>query len=136
MALGKTLFNVPSTGPGNPDRRIDLLEQGVAKFAEQSEKAHDEGGKWTIRRLSANGSAQAWDFVLANPTAGAFRVVIPDPTDCKLGEILIKNDSTSANAITLAPANSKSIDGATTLVMNTSRLAKRLKSDGLEWKVV
>lgn len=133
---GKTLFGVPATGPGNADRRIDLLEQGVQKFVEQSERAHDAGGKWTIRRLNANGAAQVWDIVLGNPSAGAFRIVIPDPSDCKLGRVTVKNDSTSTNAMTLAPAGGGTIDGASTLVMNTSRLVKHLVSDGLEWKVM
>ena len=136
MAQGKTLFNVPATGPGAPDRRIDMLEQGIMRLVEQLESAFDAGGKWNIRRLSANGAAQVWDFVLANPTAAAFRIVIPDPTDCTLGRLTVKNDSMSTNAITLAPASGKKIDGATTLVMNTSRLVKHLVSDGLEWKVV
>lgn len=136
MALGKTLLSVPSTGPGEPDRRIDMLEQGVQRLVETLERAFDTGGKWNIRRMSANGAAQVWDFVLANPTTAAFRIVIPDPTTCTLGRLTVKNDSASANAITLAPQNSKLIDGATTLVMNTSRLVKHLVSDGLEWKVV
>jgi len=136
MPLGKTLFRIPSTGTGDQGRRMDMLEQSVVKFAEDAERAFDAGGKWNLRRLKVNSTAAPWDLILANPTVAAFQILLPDPTTCTMARIKIKNDSTSTNGITLKPFEGKLIDGAATLVMNTSRLVKELFSDGIEWKAI
>lgn len=133
---GRTLFNLPSTGTGEPDQRIDRLEQGVQKLVQLLERAADVGGKWRVVRIKVNAAVQAWDFVLANPTAGAFQILIPHPTECAGAHILIKNDSTSTSAITVKPLDAGTIDGATTRYMNAARGWIWLVSDGYDWKVM
>lgn len=132
----RVLFKVISTGPGDPGRRCDVLEQELTRVADDAERAFDTGGKWSLRSVTGNSAAQPWDFILADPTAAVLTVLIPDPTTCKLARLCVKNDSDSANAITLRPPSGKTIDGASSLIMTAPRIARDLVSDGLEWKTV
>jgi hypothetical protein len=132
----RVLFNIPSTGAGDAQRRIDSLEQTVGNVAEVAEAAFDTGGKWVVKKVSTAAVLQPWDFVLANPTTAGFPLILPDPSATKLAQIRIKNDSASTNAVTIKAADGSKIDGAATFTMNTARLAKLFVSDGVEWKPV
>lgn len=65
------------------------------------------------------------ELVLCNPTGAGFTVNLPAAV---LGgkPIIVKNDSTSTNNITIDGAGAETIDGATTLVSAVSRAAIRL----------
>lgn len=86
--------------------------------------------------LTSNYSATEGDFVVCNPTGGAFAITIPLSADCSR-MIVIKNQSASTNNITLTRSGSNTIDGATTFVMNVARQAIILIPDRVsDWMII
>lgn len=72
------------------------------------------------------------DMVLCDPSGGAFAVTLPAAVPGEL-PILVKNNTTSTNAITITRAGSDTIDGATTLAMTTSRQSVMLIPGVAQW---
>jgi hypothetical protein len=121
---------------GDSDARLDLLEGRLEKLFDRLGETIFAGGFWEISRIKAAYVAKPWEMVLANPTAGAFAVVLPDPRgDNRQAQLVVKNDSVSTNAITLR-CQASTIDAASTRVINTARGFVWLVSDGIEWKVL
>lgn len=56
-------------------------------------------------------SANAWDLVECDPTLAGFTVTLPEKPPSGT-EVMVKNASASANAITIAPRGTDTIDGA------------------------
>jgi len=92
------------------------------------------GGETTKTTTYAVGAS---DYLIPlDPTGGAFAVNLP-PVGANNGrELVFKNAGTSTNAVTLTASGAETIDGATTLVMNTSHAHVRLWCDGTTWLVI
>ena len=73
------------------------------------------------------------NLVLVNSSGGAVTITLPAPTN---GRILIVKDSTgnaSTHNITIDPHASETIDGASSIIINTNWGEVQLQSDGTNW---
>jgi hypothetical protein len=71
---------------------------------------------------------------LADATAGAFSINLPTAASASgLPPFNIKKIDASANAVTIDPNGAETIDGATTLVLNTQWQSAQLQSNGTAW---
>ena len=81
------------------------------------------------------------DVLIANATAGAMAVTLPDPTRAQHFTVTVKKVDASANAVTLAgvvasTGNPCTIDGATSLVLSTQYAFHTLRSDGAVYWII
>jgi hypothetical protein len=85
---------------------------------------------------TANYTAAPGDLVRCDPSGGAFAVTLPTVAgDDRM--IVIKNVTTSTNAITITPDGSDTIDLAASLVMDVGLQAIILIPDGVtNWMVI
>lgn len=71
--------------------------------------------------------------LLCNATGGAFTVTLPTAASTS-GQIFnIKKTDSSANAVTIDPNGAETIDGASTLVLNTQWQSAQIQSNGTAW---
>lgn len=85
-------------------------------------------------------NAAIGEFVRLDPTAGAMVLQLPAAAEgSALGgkrKIVVKNQSASANNITITPAGADTVDGAANLVVGAARSCTVLVSDGVsDWMV-
>lgn len=68
---------------------------------------------FTIVNVSASYAARFQDFVVADPTLGSFAITLPLTSAATLigNGVVIRNDSTSANIVTVTPSGSDTIAG-------------------------
>lgn len=83
---------------------------------------------------TANYNAVDGDLVRCNPTGGAFAVTLPAAASSKL--IIVKNQSDSANAITITAGAGDTVDGAATFIMVNPRSSVTIYSDLIsDWMI-
>lgn len=82
-------------------------------------------------------TAQVGQCVRCDPTGGGFVLAFPDAGDTQSGDwIEVKNQSASANAITVTPAGG-TVEGAATDPIAVARGFRRYRSDGVsDWMLV
>lgn len=67
--------------------------------------------RWIVTPIkTAAYTANPWEMVLCNPTAGGFTVTLPDPRNHGGAMVAVKNASASANVITLATVAGATIE--------------------------
>jgi hypothetical protein len=77
------------------------------------------------------------EIVLANATAGAITITLPDAIGMPKGRsYTIKRISTNANNVTVATTSSQTIDGSTTYVITNPRETITVISDGTNWQMI
>lgn len=106
---------------------VSLLEQRLRTLFDKLSR--DAQARTESARVTARGYvAKPWEVVMCDPSAAAFEVTIPDPTDPTVAgtEIVVKNNSASANTITIRALGGRLIDGATTATISAARGTKRL----------
>jgi hypothetical protein len=84
---------------------------------------------------TATYTAAFGEVVLCNPTASGFTVNLPAAVPGQ-PMIIVKNDSTSTNTITIDAAGAETIDGAATATIAASRGVTRLVPGAGTWYVV
>lgn len=85
---------------------------------------------------AATTAAGATDFtILVNPTAAAATVTLPAAASNTGRIYVVKRSATSANSVTIDPANAELIDGAATLVL-TTRQGATIQCDGVGWYII
>jgi len=79
--------------------------------------------------------AMSWadESILADASSAAITVTLPDPASYPNYEVMIKKIDSSANAVTITPYGSETIDGASSLTLANQNDAVRLRSDGTNW---
>jgi hypothetical protein len=114
--------------------RVDRIEDKTLRLVKDLNDKSNRSGQWTERRAKANYSAKPWDLILADPSAGAFTILLPDPKKCVGAEVKVKNTTSSANQISVA-ALVGVVDGFV-VAMNTAYAQKtfRAATDGW-WSV-
>jgi len=75
------------------------------------------------------------EVVLADPTAAAFAVTLPNAATVKGRRVTVKKLTASVNAVTVASAGG-TIDTAVSIAMATQNEALEVVSDGVNWLVV
>lgn len=78
------------------------------------------------------------EFILANASAGAVTVTLPDATNSTYNEFLytVKKTDTSLNFVTVNTTNSQTIDGGLTAQLKVPYVSVSVVSDGSNWNVV
>lgn len=85
---------------------------------------------------AATTAAGATDFtILVNPAAAAATVTLPAAASNTGRIYVVKRSATSANSVTIDPANAELIDGAATLVL-TTRQGATIQCDGVGWYII
>lgn len=73
------------------------------------------------------------ETILADASGGAITITLPDPTSYPNYEVMIKKIDSSANAVTVSPHGTETIDGASSMTLANQNDAVRLRSDGSNW---
>lgn len=93
-----------------------------------------EPSRKPVRVLTASGMATAGDMVLlCDATAGPVTVSLPEAAAVKGLWWVVKKTDASANAVTVDPLGSETVDGALTAATTTQYTTIRLVSDGANW---
>lgn len=105
----------------DPSRESALMEEANADHARRT--ALTAFGPFTVTTLKTSAyPAKPWEVVRCDPTAAGFPVFLPDANAADSGNIIIKNDSASANTITIAPLNSTCrVEGAASVTIAAAR---------------
>lgn len=77
-------------------------------------------------------------LVLADATAGAITLTMPDPTTCEGKKIMVKKVDASENAVTIAPhASEKFVDDVDydSIALENTGDQAALTSDGTNWVI-
>ena len=91
---------------------------------------------WNVKEKTEDYSAKFKDFVLANANGGAITITLPAVSTPFIGaRIEVKKIDSSTNAVTIATADSATIDGASTITLSTQYEAYTMVSDGSNWFV-
>ena len=73
------------------------------------------------------------ETILADASGSAITVTLPDPASYPNYEVMIKKIDSSANAVTVTPHGTETIDGASSITLANQNDAIRLRSDGTNW---
>jgi hypothetical protein len=76
------------------------------------------------------------EFVDCDASGGAFTITLPSASGITGRPYIIKKNDSSTNAVTIDANLSETIDGATTLTLNSKHDFVMIKSDGINWKTV
>lgn len=79
---------------------------------------------------TATYSANFGELVLYNPTGATFSILLPIPSGNVNSEVGVKNVSDSINTITVSGTGAAQIDGVSTDLLSSPRLARTYKSTG------
>lgn len=74
--------------------------------------------------------------ILVNAAAGAVTITLPAPSTKAYPYLVIKKVDASANAVTVDPSGSATIDGASTISLGAQYQQVVLHCDGTEWRIV
>lgn len=89
------------------------------------------------RAVSASFTPYANDVViLADATAGAITVNLPTAAMNRDRVLICKKTDAGANAVTIDPSGSETIDGAATLAITTQYQSYTIQCDGMAWWVI
>lgn len=91
----------------------------------------------TVRLLTASGTLDAINdnIVEMDATAGALSLALPAASTCKGWPFLVKKVDSSANAVTINPDGTETIDGELTATLGAQWQALLIESDGVGWLV-
>ncbi len=73
------------------------------------------------------------ETILADASSAAITVTLPDPASYPDEALSIKKIDSSANAVTVAPHGSETIDGAASVTLANQWDSVTVKSDGTNW---
>jgi len=86
---------------------------------------------YNVVTKTTNYVASDRDCVLADASAAAIVITLPSPI--ANAEVIVKKIDATANTVTISPSATETIDGATSLVLDTQYEAYHLISDGTNW---
>jgi len=135
--------NRPSYGVEESDslcdynRIINNYIEGMATGAIKTLGAHtlvrNNFGAINVKTVTAD-YTMTWadESILADASAAAITVTLPDPATYDT-LVFIKKIDSSANAVTVTPHGTETIDGASSMTLANQNDAVRLRSDGSNW---
>ena len=97
---------------------------------------HNKGYS-TVKTKASNYSATWADgLILVDASTGAITITLPDPTKYPGEAITVKKIDASANAVTVSPYGTETIDGGASYSLSSQNQFITLISDGTNWYVV
>lgn len=135
MAKQVSFDSIKSFGVDLP-RELALFESKIAtKFRQDDQLEFGPVLVTALLTTTTVTNAQPWQVLMCDPTAGAQRVILPAPSGTtKNVWIAVKNDSASANTITIVPLTG-TIDGVASFTLIGARAFQWFFCDGTEWKL-
>ena len=89
------------------------------------------------RTVTAAYRAQGTDYTIrVDASAGAVTVSLPEAAALRGKVLVVKKVDSSANAVTIDPAGSETIDGASTVSISTQYHSYVIQSSGSSWDVL
>lgn len=85
-------------------------------------------------KTAAYTATSADDTILCDASGGAFTVSLPAAAAVSGKVYVIKKIDSSANAVTIDPNGSETIDGATTNALSSQNQRRHIQSDGTNWQ--
>ncbi len=124
------------SAPPELARQIKSFESSVKQAFEDNDDS--QSGRLTPTAVvQGNYSAKLGELVLVDPTSGALAISLPGAGRDDAGrELVVKNTTTSTNAITVRPPGSVKINATTAWTMSTSLQSTRFCWDGTAWWVI
>lgn len=147
-APGNT-FNKRISADSDPPDRNDIDALGAA--LEEHDHASGKGAAvarvttaclatWTVVSKVAGDSpytaTTSDQVILCNATAGAITVNLPTAVGITGRTYHIKKTDSSANAVTIDPNGSETVDGSSTKAINVQYTSYTVVSDGTNWHIV
>lgn len=94
-------------------------------------------GRFEITTVKTGAYTAAWgECVRCDPSGGAFTVTLPTAVGNDGRQIIVKNTTDDATAITIDGNSSETIDGSATVVLVAGRSSLTLMSDGTNVMIV
>jgi len=90
-------------------------------------------GGWNVTSQSADYTASDGDVVLVDASGGAVTITLPSPSSG--ARVRVKKTDSSANAVTVSPSASETIDGASSHTISDQYEAYEYVSDGTNWYI-
>lgn len=113
------------------DRAIDSFEQNVSAFTRGLLAGVMQRLTPSDSRVKISAIAEHWSILRYDPSAGGIVLLLPPPDDDGAGVIALKNDTTSATAVTVRCVRSDcTVDNAATLSVSGSRVSAVFHPDG------
>lgn len=113
------------------DRALDSFEQNVGTFARGLTAAVAQRLTPSDSRVKVSSTAQHWSILRYDPSPGAIVLYLPPPDDPDSGAIALKNETTSATAVTVRCLRADcTIDGSATLSVSGSKVSAVFHPDG------
>jgi len=89
---------------------------------------------WSVVTTSSDYTATDGEFVLADSSTSAITITLPSPAEnARVG---VKKTDSSTNTVTVSPAGAETIDGASSLTIDTQYESYTLISDGTNWYII
>jgi len=89
---------------------------------------------WSVVSKSSDYTASNNEFVLVDASGGAVTITLPSPSSG--GKVGVKKTDSSTNTVTISPSGSETIDGASSLTIDTQYQSYTLISDGTNWYIM
>ncbi len=107
---------------------LQWLQELVARVPERMKPTEVQDEAYT---------AVPWDYVLCDPSGGAFAVTLPKASENPNAEIGVKNVTSSTNEITITPATGETIDGSSTQIIASAytSITMLALTDRAEWAI-
>jgi len=137
-ATNKPDYCIEEWGSGDNNiiinNRLEGYNTAAIGFVGSNTLVRNNFGFSNIKTVTAN-YTMTWadETILADASGGAITVTLPDPAAYPNYEVMIKKIDSSANAVTVAPHGTETIDGASSLTLANQNDAVRLRSDGTNW---
>ncbi len=94
-------------------------------------------GQFVVTTVKTGAYTAAWgELVRCDPSGGAFTVTLPAAASNAGRQIIVKNTTSSAAAITIDGNSAETIDGSTTVVLAAPYASLTLVSDGTNVMIV
>jgi hypothetical protein len=125
---------------GGAYRVVNCIDQSTHAFVDSYGDLDGSyaAGSLTVTDVKTGSyNAAVGELVRCDPTGGAFPVNLPAVAAANKGRsIIVKNQSASANNITVTPAGADTTDGAPTTVIASARTVRTFTSDGTsDWMI-
>ena len=85
--------------------------------------------------ISSDYDAKQGDFILADAASASITITLPDPSNTRRN-ITIKKIDSSANAVTINPYDTETIDGDSSYSLSSQYQFITLTSDGSNWYII
>jgi hypothetical protein len=89
---------------------------------------------WDTTTVTSDYTASIYENILADANGGPLTITLPEPSNDL--EIVVKKIDSSENNVTVQPFASQTIDGKSSLMINSEYTARTITSDGTDYYII